>query len=93
MRPGAIVDRVDDVEKLDKIGRRTFGLYEGDEHRNNVAVNIAILDTQRTRYQTRTTASVGVWHIVRGQRESLAVNLCNQYVGPWLPNQAPEKMA
>jgi hypothetical protein len=44
MEPGAILDRVDDVEKLDKIGRRTFGLSDGDAHGNNVAVNIAILD-------------------------------------------------
>jgi hypothetical protein len=45
MEPGAILDPVDDVEKLDKIGRRTFGLSERDAHGNNVAVNIAILDT------------------------------------------------
>jgi hypothetical protein len=45
MEPGAILDRVDDVEKLDKIGRRTFGLSDGDAHGDNVAVNIAILGT------------------------------------------------
>ena len=26
MEPGAILDRVDDVEKLDKVARRTFGI-------------------------------------------------------------------
>lgn len=45
MEPGAILDRVDDVEKLDKIGRRTFGLSDGDAHGDNFAVNIAILGT------------------------------------------------
>jgi hypothetical protein len=29
MEPGAILDRIEDVDKLDKIGRRTFGLDEG----------------------------------------------------------------
>ena len=28
MEPGAILDRVDDVEKLDKVARRTFGLND-----------------------------------------------------------------
>ena len=28
MDPGAILDRVDDVEKLDKVARRTFGISE-----------------------------------------------------------------
>src|SRR5438105_12438330 len=28
MEPGAILDRIDDVETLDKIGRRTFGLND-----------------------------------------------------------------
>jgi hypothetical protein len=43
MEPDAILDRVVDVEKLDKIGRRTFGISDGDAHGDNVAVNIAIL--------------------------------------------------
>jgi hypothetical protein len=29
MEPGAIFDRIDDVDKVDRIGRRTFGLNEG----------------------------------------------------------------
>jgi hypothetical protein len=29
MEPGAILDRIDDVDKLDRIGRRAFGLDEG----------------------------------------------------------------
>ena len=42
MEPSAILDRIDDVEKLDKIGRRTFSLSDGDSHGNTV-VNIALL--------------------------------------------------
>jgi len=44
MEPSAILDRVDDVEKLDKVARRTFGISDDDVHGNNVLVNIAILD-------------------------------------------------
>ena len=44
MEPGAILDRIDDVETLDKIGRRTFGISD-DAPSTNVAVNIAILGT------------------------------------------------
>src|SRR5438046_1810482 len=43
MEPGAILDRVDDVEKLDKVARRTFGISDDEVHGNNVMVNIAIL--------------------------------------------------
>jgi len=43
MEPGAILNRVDDVEKLDKVARRTFGISDDDVHGNNVMVNIAIL--------------------------------------------------
>ena len=42
MEPGAILDRIDDVETLDKIGRRTFGISDGSSA-ENWAVNIAIL--------------------------------------------------
>jgi hypothetical protein len=40
-----ILNSVDQIEKLDKVARRTFGLSEGDAHGDNVAVNIAILGT------------------------------------------------
>ena len=43
MEPGAILDRVDDVEKLDRVARRTFGISDGDVDGNNVVVNIGIL--------------------------------------------------
>ena len=38
-----ILDSVDEIEKLDKVARRTFGLHDGDAHGNNVMVNVAIL--------------------------------------------------
>src|SRR6266498_1388096 len=43
MEPCAILDCIDDVDTLDKIGRRTFGLFDGDSHGNNLLVNIALL--------------------------------------------------
>jgi hypothetical protein len=45
MEPGAILDRIDDVETLDKVARRAYGISDGDAHGDNVAVNIAILGT------------------------------------------------
>jgi len=34
MEPGAILDRVDDVEKLDKVARRTFGLNDDNPYQD-----------------------------------------------------------
>jgi hypothetical protein len=45
MEPGAILDRIDDVETLDKIGRRTFGISDAKDDPTHWAVNIAILNT------------------------------------------------
>jgi hypothetical protein len=42
MEPGAILDRVDDVEKLDKVARRTFGISDDGSHGGNVTVNVGI---------------------------------------------------
>jgi hypothetical protein len=55
MEPGAILDCIDDVDTLDKIGRRTFGLSDGDSHGNNLLVNIALLgiDPQSVRVDQR----------------------------------------
>ena len=44
MEPGAILDRIDDVETLDKIGRRTFGISDAKGDPTHWAVNIAILN-------------------------------------------------
>src|SRR5438105_9601535 len=43
MEPGAILDRVDDVEKLDKVARRTFSISDDDVPGQQMLVNIAIL--------------------------------------------------
>jgi hypothetical protein len=43
MEPDAILNRIDDVETLDRIGRRTFGLSDGDAP-GQVMINIALLD-------------------------------------------------
>ena len=45
MQGSEILARVDQIEKLDKVARRTFGLSDNDAHGDNVAVNIAILGT------------------------------------------------
>ena len=38
-----ILNSVDRIEKLDKVARRTYGLFDGDSHGNNPMVNIALL--------------------------------------------------
>jgi hypothetical protein len=43
MEPGAILDRIDDVETLDKLGRRTYGISDIKKDPTQLAVNIAIL--------------------------------------------------
>jgi hypothetical protein len=45
MEPGAILDRIDDVETLDKVARRTFGISDAKDDPTQWAVNIAILNT------------------------------------------------
>jgi hypothetical protein len=45
MEPGAILDRIDDVETLDKLGRRTYGISDAKSDSTHWAVNIAILGT------------------------------------------------
>jgi hypothetical protein len=44
MQPGAILDRIDDVETLDKVARRTFGISDAKDDPTQWAVNIAILN-------------------------------------------------
>jgi hypothetical protein len=43
MEPGAILDRIDDVETLDKVARRTYRISDAKEDSTQWAVNIAIL--------------------------------------------------
>jgi GcrA cell cycle regulator len=40
-----ILSSVDQIEKLDKVARRTFGISDDGSHAENIAVNIAILGT------------------------------------------------
>ncbi len=42
MEPGAILDRIDEIEKLDKVARRTFGISDGPTG-HSVLVNIQML--------------------------------------------------
>jgi len=44
MDPGAILDRVDDVEKLDKVARHTFGICDHDLP-GQVIINIALFNS------------------------------------------------
>jgi len=39
-----ILKTVDEIEKLDKVARRTFGLNDGDAYKPNAIVNVAILN-------------------------------------------------
>jgi hypothetical protein len=39
-----ILKSVDEIEKLDKVARRTFGLNDGQTQVQNMLVNVAILD-------------------------------------------------
>jgi hypothetical protein len=43
MQGSEILARVDQIEKLDKVARRTFGLSDGDSDGSNLMVNIALL--------------------------------------------------
>ena len=38
-----ILNAVDEIEKLDRVARRTYGLSDSDSHSNNAVVNIALL--------------------------------------------------
>jgi hypothetical protein len=39
-----ILDSIDEIETLDKVARRTFGLSDSDSHGSNPVVNIALLE-------------------------------------------------
>ena len=42
MTPAALLDRVEDFDRLDKVARRTYGLRDGENNANAI-VNIALL--------------------------------------------------
>jgi len=48
MEPGAILDRINNVETLDKIARRTYGISGAKDDPKHWAVNIAILNAIET---------------------------------------------
>jgi hypothetical protein len=43
LEPGVILDQIDNVEKADRVARRTFGLNDDDAHNPNAIINIAML--------------------------------------------------
>jgi hypothetical protein len=59
MQGSEILARVDQIEKLDKVARRTFGLSDGDSDGSNLMVNVAILDIDPATVQVRSTDAEG----------------------------------
>jgi hypothetical protein len=59
MQGSEILARVDQIEKLDKVARRTFGLSDGDSDGSNLMVNIALLDIDPATVQVRSTDAEG----------------------------------
>jgi hypothetical protein len=55
MQGSEILARVDQIEKLDKVARRTFGLSDNDSDGSNLMVNIAILGIDPATVQVRST--------------------------------------
>ena len=43
MEPGAILDRIEDIDRLDKVARRTYGLEDGSQH-GGVSLTFNMLD-------------------------------------------------
>ena len=54
LEPDVILDQIDNVEKADRVARRTFGLNDDDAHNPNAVINIAMLrvdpDTVRVKH-------------------------------------------
>ncbi len=59
MQGSEILARVDQIEKLDKVARRTFGLSDDDSHGNNLLVNIALLGIDPRTVAVRDTDAEG----------------------------------
>jgi len=59
MQGSEILPRVDQIEKLDKVARRTFGLSDDDSDGSNLMVNIAILGIDPATVQVRSTDAEG----------------------------------
>jgi len=59
MAGNEILTSIDEIEKLDRIARRTFGLSDSDSHGNNLLVNVAILGIDPATIQVRSTDAEG----------------------------------
>ena len=59
MQGSEILARVDQIEKLDKIARRTFGLSDSDSDGSTLMVNVAILGIDPATVQVRSTDGEG----------------------------------
>jgi hypothetical protein len=55
MAGNEILTSIDEIEKLDKVARRTFGLSDGDSDGSNLMVNIAILGIDPATVRVRST--------------------------------------
>ena len=43
LAPDVILEKIDKVEKADRVARRTYGLSDSDSHGDNMIVNVALL--------------------------------------------------
>jgi hypothetical protein len=59
MAGNEILTSIDEIEKLDRVARRTFGLSDDDSHGNNLLVNIALLGIDPATVQVRSTDAEG----------------------------------
>ena len=59
MAGNEILTSIDEIEKLDKVARRTFGLSDGGLRDNNLIVNVALLDIDPATVQVRSTDAEG----------------------------------
>lgn len=56
MEPVVILDRIDDIEKLDKVARRTFGIDDCAERRGCI-VNVNLLSVEAPEIEPVLTAA------------------------------------
>ena len=51
LEPDVILEKIDKVEKADRVARRTYGLSDSDSHGKHFAVNIALLSVDRLQFR------------------------------------------
>jgi hypothetical protein len=59
MAGNEILTSIDEIEKLDRVARRTFGLSDGGLRDNNLIVNVALLGIDPATVQVRSTDGEG----------------------------------